>query len=66
MAVKGTVNMGVLHFILLAVVFLATILSGGSILFGMEERNGLVVLFGAIATVGCLGWFFFRLIMIFG
>ena len=66
MAVKGTVtSMRVLHFILLAVVFLATILSGGSILFGMEERNGLVVLFGVIATVGCLGWFF-MLIMIFG
>lgn len=58
--------MSVLHFILLAVVFLATILSGGLILFGMEERNGLVVLFGAIATVGCLGWFFFMLILIFG
>ena len=58
--------MSVLHFILLAVVFLATILSGGSIIFGMEERSGLVVLFGAIATVGCLGWFFFMLIMIFG
>ena len=58
--------MSVLHFILLAVAFLATILSGGSILFGMEERNGLVVLFGVIATVGCLGWFFFMLIMIFG
>ena len=58
--------MSVLHFILLAVVFLATILSGGAILFGMEERNGLVVLFGAIATVGCLGWFFFMLILIFG
>ena len=58
--------MSVLHFILLAVVFLATILSGGSILFGMEERNGLVVLFGAIAPVGCLGWFFFMLILIFG
>lgn len=58
--------MSVLHFILLAVVFLATILSAGSILFGMEERNGLVVLFGAIATVGCLGWFFFMLILIFG
>ena len=66
MAVKGVKAMLVLHFILLAVVFLATILSGGSILFGMEERNGLVVLFGAIATVGCLGWFFFMLIMIFG
>lgn len=58
--------MQVLHFILLAVVFLATILSGGSILFGMEERNGLIVLFGAISTVGCLGWFFFMLILIFG
>ena len=57
--------MRVLHFILLAVVFLATILSGGSILFGMEERNGLVVLFGAIATVGCLGWFLL-LMLIFG
>ena len=58
--------MRVLHFILLAVVFLATILSGGSILFGMEERNGLVVLFGAIATVGCLGWFLLILMLIFG
>ena len=58
--------MSVLHFILLAVVFLATILSGGSILFGMEERNGLVVLFGAIATVGCLGWFLLLLMLIFG
>ena len=58
--------MSVLHFILLAVVFLATILSGGSILFGMEERNVLVVLFGALATSGCLGWFFFMLILIFG
>ena len=66
MAVKGAVTLSVLHFILLAVVFLATILSGGSILFGMEERNGLVVLFGAIATFGCLGWFFFMLILIFG
>lgn len=59
--------MSVIHFILLAVVFLATILSSGSILFfGMEERNGLGVLLGAIATVGCLGWFFFMLILIFG
>ena len=58
--------MSVLHFILLAVVFLATILSGGSILFGMEERNGLIVLFGAIATVGCLGWFLLILMLIFG
>ena len=58
--------MSVLHFILLAVVFLATILSGGSILFGMEERNGMIVLFGALATFGCLGWFFFMLILIFG
>ena len=58
--------MSVLHFILLAVAFLATILSGGSILFGMEERNGLVVLFGAIATVGCLGWFLLLLMLIFG
>ena len=58
--------MRVLHFILLAVVFLATILSGGSILFGMEERDGLVVLFGAIATVGCLGWFLLLLMLIFG
>ena len=58
--------MSVLHFILLAVVFLATILSGGSILFGMEERNGLVVLFGAIATFGCLGWFLLLLTLIFG
>ena len=48
----------VLHFIRLAVVFLATILSGVSILFGMKERNGLVVLFGALETVCCLGWFF--------
>lgn len=52
--------MGVLHFILLAVVFLATIL------FGMEERKGLAILFGAIATVGYLGWFFFMLILSFG
>lgn len=58
--------MSVLHFILLAVVFLATILSGGSILFGMEEQDGLVVLFGAIATFGCLGWFLLLLILIFG
>ena len=58
--------MSVLHFILLAVVFLATILSGGAILFGMEERNGLVVLFGALATFGCLGWFLLLLILIFG
>ena len=58
--------MRVLHFILLAVVFLATILSGGSILFGMEERNGLVILFGAVATFGCLGWFILLLMLIFG
>lgn len=58
--------MQVLHFILLAVVFLATILSGGSILFGMEERNGMIVLFGALATFGCLGWFLLMLILIFG
>lgn len=58
--------MRVLHFILLAVVFLATILSGGSILFGMEERNGMIVLFGALATFGCLGWFLLMLILIFG
>lgn len=58
--------MSVLHFILLAVVFLATILSGGSILFGMEERNGMIVLFGALATFGCLGWFLLMLILIFG
>nr|DAL07624.1 MAG TPA: hypothetical protein [Caudoviricetes sp.] len=58
--------MRVLHFILLAVVFLATILSGGSILFGMEERNGLIVLFGAVATFGCLGWFILLLMLIFG
>lgn len=58
--------MSVLHFILLAVVFLATILSGGSILFGMEERNGMIVLFGALATFDCLGWFLLLLILIFG
>lgn len=58
--------MRVLHFILLAVAFLATILSGGSILFGVEERNGLIVLFGAVATFGCLGWFLLLLILIFG
>ena len=58
--------MSVLHFILLAVVFLATILSGGLILFGMEERDRLVVLFGSIATVGCLGWFLLLLMLIFG
>lgn len=58
--------MRVLHFILLAVFFLATILSGGSILFGVEERNGMIVLFGAIATFGCLGWFLLLLILIFG
>lgn len=58
--------MRVLHFILLSVVFLATILSGGSILFGVEERNGMIVLFGALATFGCLGWFLLLLILIFG
>lgn len=58
--------MCVLHFILLAVVFLATILSGGSILFGVEERNGMIVLFGALAMFGCLGWFLLLLILIFG
>lgn len=58
--------MRVLHFILMAVVFLATILSGGLILFGVEERNGMIVLFGALATFGCLGWFLLLLILIFG
>lgn len=58
--------MRVLHFILLAGVFLATILSGGLILFGVEERNGMLVLFGAIATFGCLGWLLLMLILIFG
>jgi hypothetical protein len=50
----------------MAVVFLATILSGGLILFGVEERNGMIVLFGALATFGCLGWFLLLLILIFG
>lgn len=58
--------MRVLHFILLAMVFLSTILSGGSILFGVEERNGMIVLFGALAMFGCLGWFLLLLILIFG
>lgn len=48
--------MHVLHFILLAVYFLAAILSAGSILFGIEERNGLVVIFRTVATFLCLGW----------
>lgn len=58
--------MRVLHFILLAVSFLATILSAGAILFGAEERNGVIVLFGAVATFGCLGWFILILFLIFG
>ena len=58
--------MRVLHFILLAVSLLSTILSAGAILFGVEERNGLIVLFGAIATFGCLGWFLLLLVLIFG
>lgn len=58
--------MSVLKIILLAVSFLATILSAGAILFGVEERNGLIVLFGAVATFGCLGWFLLLLMLIFG
>jgi hypothetical protein len=32
----------------------------------VEERNGVIVLFGAVATFGCLGWFILLLMLIFG
>lgn len=57
--------MSVLKIILFEVAFLATVITAGSILFGAEERNALVVLFGTVATFGCAGWFLFLVVLFF-
>lgn len=58
--------MRVLHFIMLAVIFLLTVLSGGAIVWGFEEKDSMIIMFGSVAFFGCFGWFILILHIIFG
>lgn len=57
--------MRVFQIILFEAAFLVTVITAGSILFGAEERNSLIVLFGTVATFGCCGWFLFLVVLFF-
>lgn len=58
--------MRVLHFIILAVIFLMTVLSGGAIVWGVEEKDSMIIAFASNAFFGCFGWFLLVLHIIFG
>lgn len=58
--------MRVLHFILLAVIFLMTVLSGGAIVWGCEEKDSMIIAFASNVFFGCFGWFLLVLHIIFG
>lgn len=57
--------MTVLLFILLAISGLCFVLSGGAVVMGWGMRDDMVMLFGALAALGSLGWFLLVLNLIF-